>query len=169
MQKKIVMIIAQNNFRDEELNESKKVLEDRGVDIKMASSSSNPAKGMFGEVITPDLTLNQINVPEYDAIVFIGGSGAREYWEDAQALSLARSAVDEGKILGAICIAPVILANAGLLRGRRVTVFSSEVNTIEAKGAIFTGKSVEKDDNIITACGPEAAKEFGELLATTIG
>jgi len=69
-----------------------------------------------------------------------------------------------GKVIGAICIAPVTLANAGLLKGRKATVWASEKARIETKGAIYTGADVQVDDNIVTANGPNAAKAFGEAL-----
>ncbi|GAJ17159.1 unnamed protein product, partial [marine sediment metagenome] len=64
----------------------------------------------------------------------------------------------------AICIAPVTLANAGILDKKKATVFRSEVKAIKRKGAIYTGKVVEVDGNIITAEGPQAAEEFGKTI-----
>ncbi len=69
-----------------------------------------------------------------------------------------------GKVLGAICLAPVTLANAGLLKNINATAFSSALNTLIKKGANCTGKDVEKDGLIVTASGPSAAKEFGVVL-----
>ena len=163
-----VMVIAQSNFRDEELLQPKKILEDVGIKVDVASLTMETATGKLGAEVTPDITLNQVNVHDYDALIFVGGGGARDYFENEQAHSLARNAKTEGKVVAAICIAPVILANAGLLSGKEATVFSTEVSAIEAKGAVYTGKEVENDDNIITASGPEDAREFGEKVSETI-
>jgi protease I len=66
--------------------------------------------------------------------------------------------------VAAICIAPVILANAGLLNGKRATSFSSEKNTLVTKGALVSVNGVESDGKIITAEGPSHATEFGEMI-----
>lgn len=162
--KKVLMIIANNNFRDEELNDPKEVLEGRGVKVVVASSSLREASGMLGMRYKPDITLGDVKVEEYDVIVFIGGGGSSEYWNDKKAHDIARGAISSGKILGAICIAPVTLANAGLLNGKKVTVFPSEAGKLRSKGALCTGKDVERDGKIITASGPVAAKAFGVAL-----
>lgn len=167
-EKKIVMVIAQNNFRDEELNQPKKILEDKGFDVKVASSSKETATGMLGTRVEPDLTLDEISVDDLDALIFIGGGGAREYWNNNSALSLAKEADDSGKILGAICIAPVILANAGVLTGKKATVFSTERDELESKEVTCTGKEVERDGNIITSSGPEVATEFGNAIVEAL-
>ena len=74
---------------------------------------------------------------------------------------------EDEKVVAAICIAPSILVNAGILNGRRATAFPSERDNINAVGT-FTGKPVEVDGKIITANGPEAAAEFGKKIADAI-
>lgn len=74
----------------------------------------------------------------------------------------------KGKIIGAICLAPSILARAGILKGKIATVFPSEANTLKNYSAICTRASVEQDGLIITADGPGSARKFGELLVKTI-
>jgi protease I len=105
---------------------------------------------------------------DYDAVIFVGGVGAEEYWDDATAHAIATATVNTGKLLCAICIAPVTLAKAGVLKGKRVTVFSSERDKLEAEGAIYTGKNVEVDGKIITANGPNAATEFAEAIVKAL-
>ena len=72
--------------------------------------------------------------------------------------------MESGKLLGAICIAPVILARAGLLKGKKATVFIDGADELRENGAIYTGNQIEVDGKIITANGPEAARLFGEEL-----
>jgi protease I len=76
--------------------------------------------------------------------------------------------VKKEKIVGAICIAPVTLANAGILTGKKATVFESETKKLKDKGANCTRKNVERDGKTITANGPKAAKEFGETIAKAL-
>jgi len=161
---KAVMIIAQGNFRDEELLEPKKILEDAGVEVKIASTAIRPLKGMLGATITPDMLVSEIKVQDYDAIIFVGGTGASQYWHDPFAHKLAQEAVAQDKVLAAICIAPVTLANAGVLHGREATVWASEAEQLKRQGAKYSAKPVAIDAKIITASGPQAAKEFAQAI-----
>jgi len=166
--KKAVMVIAEKNFRDEELFEPKKILEAEGVKVIVVSTSFNIARGMLGGKVKPDMLLSEIKVDDYDAIIFVGGSGASQYWNDSLAHNIAKEAVEKNKVLGAVCIAPVTLANAGVLTGKKATVWPSERGKIEAKGAIYTGESVQIEGKIITAEGPQAARRFGEAIAKVL-
>ncbi len=161
--KKVLMIIAPRDFRDEEYREPRSILEKAGASIAVASATTDEAIGMLGLKVRPDLPLSQVNVADYDAVIFVGGSGASAYFDDERALSIAREA-SRTKLVGAICLAPQILANADLLKGKKATVFSSQVESIEKKGARYTGATVERDGNIITGNGPEAAEEFGNAI-----
>ena len=84
------------------------------------------------------------------------------------ALNIARQAVGKGKVLAAICIAPAILADAGVLEGVRATSFSSERGRLRKGGARYTGAAVEWDGLIITGSGPMAASQFGRAIADAL-
>jgi protease I len=166
--KKIVMIIAPQNFRDEELLQPKGILTEKGAEVAVASASMETCKGMLGVEVKPDMLTSEIKPEDWDAIILIGGTGASHYWDDLSVHSMLNEAVRQNKIVGAICIAPVTLANAGILSGKKATVFSSETQKLADKGAECTGKDVERDGNIITASGPQAAKEFGNAVARAL-
>jgi len=166
--KKVVMIIAPQNFRDEELLQPKNILTEKGAEVVVASTSLETTEGMLGAEIKPDMLTGDIKPEDWDAIILIGGTGASVYWDDSSIHSLLNETVKQNKIVGAICIAPVTLANAGILSGKKATVFSSEVQKLKDKGAECTGKDVERDGNIITASGPQAAKEFGNAIAQAL-
>lgn len=162
--KKILMVVAPNNFRDEEAFEPKKILEEAGALVVIASSGVAQARGMFGRTLEVQEDISRVDTAGFDAIVFVGGSGASVYFNNSTALNLAKNFSQAGKVIGAICIAPSILANAGLLTGKRATAFSSESGNLIAKGAEYTGEAVTVEGKIITARGPEAATEFGKKL-----
>jgi len=166
--KKVLMIIAEKDFRDEELKEPRRILEAAGMKVTLASTSLGKARGMLGYEVQPDVLLKDVKVEEYDAVVFVGGSGSSQYWNDALAHKIANEAYSQGKLVGAICIAPVTLANAGLLEGKKATVWPSEAGKLEAKGAEYTGRPVERDGRIITGSGPQAAEEFGRTLLSAL-
>jgi protease I len=166
--KKALFIIAPVNFRDEEFFEPKKILELSGIRVTVASSASGTAQGKLGASVKPDIQLKDAKAADYDAVVFVGGGGAAAYLDDPSAHRIAREAADSNKILGAICVAPAILARAGVLRGRKATVFPDDAPELKNNGAVYTGASVEKDGRIITGSGPQAAGEFGRALAAAL-
>lgn len=169
MAKRAVMLIAFKDFKDKELFETKQVLEEHGVDVRIASKTKGVATGMDGKTVEVNFDYREILPEDFDAIVFVGGGGASEYFNDDVALGLARDFHNKRKVVAAICIAPSILANAGLLNGREATAFSSESSNLRAKGAIYTNEDVTVDKLIITGKGPHAAKQFGEKIAETLG
>ncbi|MEE8638391.1 MAG: DJ-1/PfpI family protein [Candidatus Margulisiibacteriota bacterium] len=168
MAKRVLMIIAFEGFRDEEYTEPKKVLEKSRIEVTTASSQVGIAKGKLGLSAKVDLPLKEVNVPDYDAIIFVGGPGSYDYFDDPLAQGIAKDAVKEQKILAAICAAPSILANAGLLKGIKATCFSGESENLKNKGAHYSPSGLEVDGKIITADGPAHAKQFGEKIVKAL-
>jgi len=166
--KKAVLIIASRNFRDEELFETQQELEKANIDTVVASTKTGVIRGMHGGKTEAAMLVNHIVIDDYDAVIFIGGSGAREYFDSSVALNIARQAAKKEKVLAAICIAPSVLANAGVLNGIKATCLSTEKFKLKKGGAQYTGADVEQDGLIITANGPRAARQFGQTIATAL-
>lgn len=164
----VLLVIAPEDFQDQEYETTRSVLEESGYRVRVASATSDTCLGMNGTEVRPDLTLQEVDVGEYVAVAFIGGGGAAVYFDDPAALDIARQAYQRGITVGAICVAPVILAKAGILGGKEATVSPSGVNDLEQAGAEYTGGDVETDGKIITACGPQASEAFGLALADNI-
>jgi protease I len=167
MARKVLMVIAPDNFRDEEFFNTKEVLEQAGIEVTVVNSTGQPSKSKFGKIVTPDKNFYDINSEDFDAIVFVGGSGTRVYFDSQRAKGLAKEFNKAGKVVAAICIAPVILVNAGILSGKKATAHESGRNDVIAV-CTYTGNSLEKDGNIITANGPDAAVEFGKAIAEAL-
>jgi len=166
--KQIVMVIAPGNFRDEELFETKAELTAAGHTVKVACTTTSPVTGMLGSKATADLLLDQVRVENFDAIVFVGGVGAKKYFDHPQALKLAKDFAAAGKVTAAICLGPVILAKAGVLEGKNATVYSGVAGQVKAEGANYTGGAVARDGNIITGNGPQAAREFAKQIIAAL-
>ena len=165
MSKTVVLVIASKNFRDKELFDTKKSLEKGGINTVIASSSLNKATGVEGNTVQPDILLKDVNMDKYDGIAFIGGIGSQEYWDDPTAHAVATKAYAKGKIVAAICMAPVTLAKAGLLNGKKFNVWESEVETIKKLGGRYYPEPVVTDGNIVTGPNADAALAFGQKIA----
>lgn len=164
----VVMIIAQNNFRDEELTIPKDFLESKEVAVIIACSSKDPANGMFGKKVTPDKTIDEIDMKDFDALILVGGLGASQYFSDKRVHNLALQAYNSKKIVAAICLAPVTLANAGILKGKKATSFNSVRRFITKSGAKYIEEPVVIDGKTITADGPEASLEFAQAIYSAL-
>ncbi len=164
----VLMVVASNNFRDEEYLEPAAALAKDKAGVFVSSSRKGICTGMLGHKVTPDLLLSEADVSRYAAVIFVGGSGATEYFDDPTAHRIARSAAAQGKLVCAICIAPSILANAGLLKGKKATCFASEKRNLVAKGAEYVDRGVVRDGKIITADGPASARAFAKAICAAL-
>jgi len=168
----VLFIIAEKNFRDEELLNPKEIIEKAGIKAEIASKTAGIKIGTLGAKASA-ISFREIFLEKYRAVIFVGGQGSQQYFNDEEALEIAKKASEADRIIAAICVAPVILANAGILEGRKATVWSSAsdktyIHAIEEKGATFSHEEVVQDGNIITASGPSAARAFGEKIVKAI-
>lgn len=161
---KILMIIAPENFRDEELFDTKKELENSEHTIVIASTKKGTIFGSLGGKANAELLLSDINTKEYDAAVFVGGMGSQLLVENSEALKIAQDMHQDKKIVAAICLAPVILANAGILKNKKATATATAQKILESKGAQYIESGVVTDERIITASGPEFSRQFGQRI-----
>ncbi len=169
VKKKVLMIIAHNNFRDEELFVTKGVLETCGAKVEVVSNQKGVAKGMLGKSYEVDKTYRDVDWNAYQAIILVGGSGAVVFWQDNILQSLVQQAYKKGKIVAAICLSPVVLAKAGILKGRKATCWMGASSQLKRYGAVYTGKWVEVSGRIVTAAGPFAARDFGRAICRLLG
>ncbi len=159
--------MAPERFRDEELLEPKRLLEAGGATVTVASTRPGPASGMLGAKVAVACTVQQADAAAYDALALAGGSGSPSHlWDSAPVQALAKAFHQAGKPVAAICLSGAVLARAGVLQGRRATVYPTERAVLELKrgGARYVAEPVVADGNILTASGPEAATAFGAAL-----
>lgn len=171
--KKIAIIIAFKNFRDEEYFETKEILEKSGLKTKTFSNEKGIAIGKFGGEVNIDETIDKIDINQFNAFVFIGGPGAIPFLDNNISYSIIKKCFDNKKLIAAICIAPLILAKSGILKNKQATVWSSNmdksaIKILKENNAIFKDIPVVCDNNIITANGPEAIKGFARKIIDKI-
>ena len=168
---KILIAVAPEKFRDEELAVPVTEFRRAGITFDIASTRRGPCTGMLGAKTTATLAFEEIDPKHYGGLVIIGGTGSQTHlWNDDLLVQLAKYFHESRKIVAAICLAPVILARAGILKGKKATYYESPASFLEMKagGAVLVNKPVVVDGQIITANGPAAAREFAEAILRTI-
>lgn len=162
--KKALFIIAAKDYQEQEFNRPFSALSQSGVAVTVASTVSGEAIGTAGAKVRVDIQLADARVDDFDVIVFIGGPGASQYVNDPLAHSLAQDAVKKEKLVAAICMGPLILAKAGVLKGKKATVFPTLAEEMKQEGVNYSANPVERDGSIITADGPDSAAVFGQEI-----
>lgn len=168
MKGKKILFVAVPNFRDEELIIPKNILSQEGAEIHIASLAKGDFSGNEGTTVEAEYALEDVKATDFDAVIFVGGPGMTRELENKDLQDLAKRFYDEKKITSAICVAPAVLANAGLLKGKRATVFPTAKGFLVEGGADYTAKPVEVDGLLITADGPESATAFANELIKSL-
>jgi len=121
--------------------------------------------GRSGISIEADAILAEVADQEFDALLIPGGPGVKALRTDGRPAQLAKQFTAQNKLVAAICAAPTVLADAGLLANRRFTAHFSVHN--ELPGALADARVV-KDGNLITSRGAGTAVEFGIALVAEL-
>lgn len=168
--KKVLLVLASRNYLESEYQNTRRALEDAGIAVEVASDAASATGYSFGEV-KADLLIGEARATDYTAIAVIGGYGAKDLlWEHAGLRTLLQGAHAQGRIVAALCAAPPVLANAGLLKGLKATMWPDPkwIATLEAGGARYVDEPVVTEGRIITGKNPAAAAAFGERLARAV-
>lgn len=166
--KSVLMVIAPKDFRDEEFKEPYDLFTNSGIKVIVASTDTVPAKGMLGMTVTPDILLDQVIPDSFDALVIVGGTGCKILWDNTTLHKIVQNFNDTRKTIAAICIAPVVLARAGILKDIKATVYPTAKDNIEKYDADYTDADVEVSGNIITGSNPKASKDFATTILNTL-
>jgi 4-methyl-5(b-hydroxyethyl)-thiazole monophosphate biosynthesis len=121
--------------------------------------------GRCGMTIEADVILGDVVEQSFDLLLLPGGPGVKALRTDGRPAKLAKSYADAGKIVAAICAAPTVLADAGLLTGKRFTAHFSVHSELPG---VLAEERVVKDGNIITSRGAGTAIEFGLALVSEL-
>jgi protease I len=164
--KSILIIIPHKNFNDKEYELPRDMLERLGARTIVASTDTTIAEGMHDALVKPDTLMSQIERVGFDAVIYVGGMGARRFWDDSVAHWIANDALERNKIIGAISTAPVILARSGVLRWQKATVWANTgtKHALKQEKVDYVEEPVVTADRIVTANGPIAAKQFTEEI-----
>ncbi|MCK8519874.1 DJ-1/PfpI family protein, partial [Methanoculleus sp. 7T] len=168
---KLVLAIAPDRFRDEELFVPQKAFADARVETVIASTQTGTCEGMLGGAAEATTTFAEVAPDAYDGIVIAGGIGSQDsLWGNNDLIKLVQTFAAEGKVVAAICLSPVVLARAGVLKGKSATVFNSpaSVSEIRRGGATLTDEAVVVDGRVVTANGPFASEAFAAAVLSLL-
>ena len=166
--KRVLMVVAPEGYREDELSVPSGIFKELGAEVVVASTRActGIAHGMSGGEVAVNLSIGNVNLSEYDSIVIVGGVGSMKYlWDDSDLRDMVRVAYDSHMTVAAICLSPVVLARAGILRDKECTAFITAKEELIKNGGKYQDKGVVVSGNIVTAKGPEYATEFAIAVA----
>lgn len=168
---KNVLILAADGFEQSELFKPREALMDAGATVKLASIKTDPIQGVKhdaeqGEKITPDMTLDDVDVGAFDMLVLPGGVANPDKMRlQSRAIEIVRGFVAAGKPVAAICHAPWLLVEADVVDGKRMTSWPSVRTDLRNAGAAVVDEEVVVDGQFITSRKPDDIPAFNEAIA----
>lgn len=168
-----VLIIATDGFEQSELMEPKRLLEEAGIETAVASLESGEIRGWkdkdWGDSVAVDMTLDAVDVAEYDALLLPGGQMNPDILRmDETAIGLVKAFGEAEKPVAAICHAPWLLAEAGLIGGKTVTAWPSIRTDLANAGANVVDQEVATDGYLITSRNPDDIPAFSKALIKAV-
>ena len=164
-----VLIMATNRFEESELFGPRDMLLAKGAKVSLASLDRKPIMATIhdepGRTIEPDMTLGEVDPDEYDALLLPGGVGNPDRLRmDPEAVAIVREFDAAGKPVAAICHGPWLLAEADIVRGRKVTSWPSIRTDLKNAGATVVDEAAVIDGNLVTSRKPDDVPAFTEAL-----
>lgn len=164
-----VAILATDGFEQSELFKPKEALEEAGAEVSIVSLESGEIKGWnkkdWGETIAVDLTVDEANAEDFDALQLPGGvMNPDKLRMNEKAISFVRSFFDAGKPVAAICHAPWTLVEANVVNGKTVTSWASLKTDLENAGAIWVDQEVVTDNGLVTSRKPDDLPAFNRKM-----
>jgi len=134
-------------------------------EVVVAGLREGPVKASRGVVLMPDTTLDTVLGESFDMVVLPGGMpGAENLDQDPRIHRLLQRMAEEGRHIAAICAAPKVLANAGLLDGRQATSFPGFIDGMGLPTTRVLADPVVIDGRVVTSRGPGTAMDFALTL-----
>ncbi|MCK4733454.1 MAG: DJ-1/PfpI family protein, partial [Methanophagales archaeon] len=162
-----VVVFLATGFEEIEAMGIVDTLRRAGIEVVIAGLQTGAIEGGHGVKVVPDREIEGINIEDFDAVVLPGGSpGYVNLGNDKRVLDAVRKAFELGKVVAAICAAPSVLAKAGILEGKKATIYPGLETALA--GAKHINERVVVDGKIITSQGPGTALEFGVKLVETL-
>lgn len=173
VQESRILIVATDGFEQSELFDPRDALIEAGATVTLASPKTDPIQGMKhdekGDTITPDITIDQVNIEDYDGLLLPGGVANPDTLRtDQKAVEIVRNFTLSGKPVAAICHGPWLLVEADVVDGRTVTSWPSVRTDLANAGASVVDQEVVVDGNLITSRKPDDIPAFIDAFKTAV-
>jgi protease I len=160
-----VLIVATDGFEEWELFGPRQILQERGAEVVLASLKRDPIQATIhddpGKTIRPDLTIDEANPDDFDALILPGGVRNPDQLRlHGNVIALIRRFAEQGKPVAVICHGPWLLVEADLIRGRTATSWPSIRTDLRNAGAKVVDEAVVTDGNIVTSRKPDDVEAF---------
>ena len=160
-----VLIVATDGFEEWELFGPRQILQEQGAEVVLASLKRDPIQATIhddpGKTIRPDLTIDEANPDDFDALILPGGVRNPDQLRlHGNVVALILRFAEQGKPVAAICHGPWLLVEADLLRGRTATSWPSIRTDLRNAGAMVVDEAVVTDGNIVTSRKPDDVEAF---------
>jgi putative intracellular protease/amidase len=147
----VLMIISQYNFPDDEYTIPKVIMSRGGYTVEVASQSTREvALGTDIIKVRPNLTIEQIDVDRYDAVIMVGGYLSKKFYENPVLIEKVKEFNAKGKLIGAMDNMPYFLAQWGIVGDRKVTVNKGLVKPLKSMHVNYVEKNIVVDKDLIT-------------------
>ncbi len=163
---KKVAILAAPGFEEIELMAPLDILRRLNMAVVLAGVQSDKVVSTHEVTVSTDTMLDKLHADKLDALILPGGAGSWVLRDTPEVIHLVKKMHEAGKLVAAICAAPIVLAKAGLVRDRNVTAYPAQDVYRELNEA---GAHIVKDGNMLTANGPGAAMLFGYSIGEYLG
>ena len=164
----ILIFLPASNFSEEEYTIISRLFNKAGKQVFITSDSLSVCSSDRGLKVKADTNFYNVNEKNFSAIVLVGGKGSKDYWSNEHLHRIVKEFNISGKIVAAICSAPIILARAGLLSNIPATCWLEDKNELIKAGISYMDRSVVIEQNVITADGPRSAVHFAESVLNMI-
>ncbi|WP_281981538.1 type 1 glutamine amidotransferase domain-containing protein [Thalassorhabdomicrobium marinisediminis] len=160
-----ILIITTHGFEQSELEFPRDQLRAKGAEVQVATLDGKAAKGWegsdWGREAEADLKIADAKIADYDALVIPGGQINPDLLRvEKDVVSLVKDFVTSGKTVAAVCHAPWVLVEAGVVKDREMTSYHSIRTDVENAGARWVDQSVAVSNGIVTSRSPDDLKDF---------
>lgn len=163
--KRIAILVDNEGAEQVELTEPRKALEEAGAEVDLIAPKASGVQAFEhldkGDTFDVDRTVSDASTDDYDGLVLPGGvANPDNLRTDEDAVSFVRGFFEAGKPVGAICHAPWMLIEAGVVNGRKLTSFPSLRTDIRNAGGEWVDEEVVTDSGLVTSRGPDDLPAF---------